>query len=241
MKCRHFFSFVLVLFLSFFFGSFIITSDTFASSVNCGDIVSSFTDITYNSSNHSYYYSLSSCDTSSLDSSLPWFYHYSLQFSSNRSSSWSFGFLLGTAHYNSDFDSLFADGGKGSFSSFSGVSVSPSFSFGTLNPHFQNLLFKSNSQVINLSSFTLSISDSFSSSDCPVSPSGDISIISNGTYDVSSYATATVDVPAEVIQGDYHDDLVNINQSIIVCGAILLVLYFFYCIYRLIIKNSGVQ
>lgn len=72
-------------------------------------------------------------------------------------------------------------------------------------------------------------------------PSGDLSISSNGTYDVSSYATATVDVPAEVIQGDYHDDLVNIQKSIIICGAILLVLYFFYCIYRLIIKNSGVH
>lgn len=30
MKCRHFFSFALVVFLSFFFGSFIITDNTFA-------------------------------------------------------------------------------------------------------------------------------------------------------------------------------------------------------------------
>ena len=83
---------------------------------------------------------------------------------------------------------------------------------------------------------TLSENNPFGSS-----PVGDISITLNGTYDVSSYATATVDVPTEVTQGDYHNDLVNIQKSIIVCGAILLVLYFFYCIYRLIIKNSGVR
>lgn len=72
-------------------------------------------------------------------------------------------------------------------------------------------------------------------------PTGSLSITSNGTYDVTSYSEAVVNVPPEVIQGDYHDDLISIQQSIYVCGAILLVLYFFYCIYRMIIKNSGVR
>ena len=72
-------------------------------------------------------------------------------------------------------------------------------------------------------------------------PFGNIDITENGQYDVTNYATATVNIPAEVIQGDYHDDLVSINNSIIICAAVCLVLYFFYCIYRLIIRNSGVK
>lgn len=82
-------------------------------------------------------------------------------------------------------------------------------------------------------------------SSCPsvggTTPTGNIDITSNGTYDVTNYAQATVNVPAEIIQGDYHDDLVAINNSILICAAVCLVIYFFYCIYRLIIKNSGVH
>lgn len=87
-------------------------------------------------------------------------------------------------------------------------------------------------------SFTVTFTDN-PPSDCPPSPSGTIDISSNGTYDVSSYSTAVVDVPP--ISGDYHDDLISINNSIIICGAICLVIYFFYCIYRIIIRNSGVK
>lgn len=83
-------------------------------------------------------------------------------------------------------------------------------------------------------SVTITLSESFGSL-----PSGNLDISSNGLFDVSSFATVTVDVPAEVVQGDYHDDLSNINNSIIICAGVLLVLYFFYCIYRLIIRNSG--
>lgn len=87
-------------------------------------------------------------------------------------------------------------------------------------------------------SLTVTFTDNFPS-DCSPSPSGSIDITSNGTYDVSSYSTAVVDVPP--IPGDYHDDLISINNSIIICGAICLVIYFFYCIYRIIIRNSGVK
>lgn len=68
-----------------------------------------------------------------------------------------------------------------------------------------------------------------------VSPSGSISLTENGTYDVSQYAEAVVDVPPEVVQGDYHDDLISINNSILIVAAVGLVIYFFYAIYRMIL------
>ena len=61
-------------------------------------------------------------------------------------------------------------------------------------------------------------------SSCPPSPSGSISITENGTFDVSSYSTAIVDVP--IPPGDYHDDLIKITNGIYVCAGTLLVLYF---------------
>lgn len=72
-------------------------------------------------------------------------------------------------------------------------------------------------------------------------PSGSITLTQNGTYDVTNYAEAIVDVPPEIVYGDYHNDLINITNGIYVCAGTILVIYFFYCIYRLIIKNSGVK
>lgn len=76
-------------------------------------------------------------------------------------------------------------------------------------------------------------------------PSGSLEIIENGIYDVSQYAEAVVNVPETDCPpssgGDYHNDLVAINNSIMICAATCLVIYFFYCIYRMIIKNSGVK
>ena len=67
-------------------------------------------------------------------------------------------------------------------------------------------------------------------------PSGSITLTQNGTFDVSSYSEAVVDVPA--VPGDYHDDLTSINNSILIVAAVALVLYFFYCIYRMIMRST---
>lgn len=90
--------------------------------------------------------------------------------------------------------------------------------------------------------FTLSETNPFIPSS---SPSGSITLTENGTFDVSSYAEAVVNVPETDCPpgggGNYHEDLVAINNSIMICAATCLVIYFFYCIYRMIIKNSGVK
>lgn len=85
-------------------------------------------------------------------------------------------------------------------------------------------------------SVTFTLLDSLGSSP----PSGNIDITENGTFDISSYATATVNVPVSVVEGDYHDDLVSINNSILIASATILVIYFFYCIYRMIIRGVNV-
>lgn len=79
----------------------------------------------------------------------------------------------------------------------------------------------------------ITLSDSLPS-DFPVStPSGSISITENGTFDVTDYAQAVVDVPA--VPGDYHDDLVSINNTILLVPAVCLVIYFFYAIYKMLL------
>lgn len=89
-----------------------------------------------------------------------------------------------------------------------------------------------NAQYVPNRSITFVLSEKFGAL-----PSGSLLISENGSYDVSSYAEAVVNVPAEVVQGDYHDDLVSINNSILIVAAVGLVIYFFYAIYRMILRG----
>lgn len=115
-----------------------------------------------------------------------------------------------------------------------------------INSGFLLLSFK---DLYSLSIFTNGVSSDYSysmSSDNPTSsgitPTGSLSITENGTYDVTNYAEAVVDVPQSSgggSGGDYSDELNGVITAIYTCGAILLVIYFFYCIYRMIIKSTG--
>ena len=84
-----------------------------------------------------------------------------------------------------------------------------------------------------ISALNLKISDNIE----PLEPTSTLNITSNGTYNVASYGTAVVDVPDTIIYEDYHNDLVAINNSIMVCASVFLVIYFFYCIYRMFIRS----
>lgn len=69
-------------------------------------------------------------------------------------------------------------------------------------------------------------------------PSGSLSITENGTYDVTNYVEAVVDVPISSGGiGDYSDDIAEVKKAIILIPATLLLIYFFYCIYRIIVGN----
>lgn len=103
-------------------------------------------------------------------------------------------------------------------------SINPSFSrlpFVIFNtpfvPNYVNYVKFSNSPVSTFSSsVTFTLTESYSS--CP-----------------------PIEPCPEIPESPYHNDLIDIKHSIYVCAGVLLVLYFFYCIYRMIIKTTGGQ
>lgn len=90
----------------------------------------------------------------------------------------------------------------------------------------------------SVDSFTFTLSDEPLGGG--ITPTGNIDITENGTFDVTQYAQATVNVPSSG-GGDapYTGILEGIKVSILTCGAIIVVLYFFYCFYRIIIRSTG--
>ena len=147
----------------------------------------------------------------------------------------------------SDYDYIIFERGLNSYNGYSSVQIT-NINFSNITIRVPNrltstyTLFDDVSKIqlnsATLTSITITLTDNIGTP-CPEPPSGSITLSENGTYDVTSYAEAVVDVPATVIQGDYHDDLVRIYKAIMTCGAVVLVLYFFYCIYRMIIKSTG--
>ena len=215
-----------------------MVSPSFATKVTCTGSLSSATGQNL----------FANCDTSSLTQSGRWYYRFKLTNSPNFIS------------YKNDskvcFSYLSNAGCSSSQSITDSVQVLAVANYRLANfiYYFQDfsdsyrMQYMSSYNVTGTFSGTLNyqyiISDEepFSQSDCPVcpaSPSGELAITSNGEYDVTSYASVDVDVPETVVQGDYHDDLQALKQAVITCGAVLLVIYFFYCIYRMFFRTLG--
>lgn len=208
-------------------GSFLnVSSDVSATSVVCPSVFIS-------SGNADF----SSCDVSSLDSSSDWYYTFNFQFEDTSSLPNSTSSIVSKRDNCSDifsytyFSRSFSLRSLSLLNGFNFYFSDSLRSLNTFNPRCNCLSFGSGFSLVG--TISLSISDiPFGSS---FNPSGSLSISENGTYDVSQYAEAIVNVPPEVVQGDYHDDLVSINNSILIVAAVGLVIYFFYAIYRMIL------
>lgn len=214
MKCFRYFSFVLFALLGVFFGSFIINqNDTYA-----------VDDLVVNIPGQTSHRTIICNESSSSKCSSYKYAYFTFTCSVSPCSS----NFAATITLNSQFSVQYSP----YFQSFLLFDI---FSLNRLQVESGTFNFLDSSDFLTV---TLSENNPFSDS----TPSGSIELTENGTYDVSQYAEAVVNVPTEsVVQGDYHNDLVAINNSIIICAATCLVIYFFYCIYRMIIKNSGVK
>lgn len=231
MKCVRYFSFALFVLLGVFFGSFIINqNNTYAATWTSSDLVSTY-NIEFSTN---YRFSQLGFDLSFVPKYFKFI--YSLDEVDQD------GFI--TLRFNS---STFAAVATGFDVPLNARNIEPNPSeiiFGspgytTPDPYIKFSSTNYNSHHPILSSFIIVASDEplvFG-----ISPDSSLSISQNGTYDVTNYAEAVVNVPNSetIIYGDYHDDLVAINNSILICAAVCLVIYFFYCIYRMIIKSTG--
>ena len=76
-------------------------------------------------------------------------------------------------------------------------------------------------------------------------PSESLAIDENGTYDVTNYASVDVNVVCPECSGGggggglSSEDSERIIKAIYAIPAVLLVIYFFYCIYRMFIRSTG--
>lgn len=98
-----------------------------------------------------------------------------------------------------------------------------------------SLVIGSYDNIYNFSAdqFTFTLSESFPTGYCPDPPSGSLTIDENGTFDVTNYASISVDVPQTVteiiddpISNDFQKVFFEIVKNIIPAFGILLVVWF---------------
>lgn len=204
-------TFFLVFAFALFFSFFLGTHNTFATTVDCGDIMSSFVE-----GDRFLSYSLSSCDTSSLDSSKPWIYDVHVSSSSSSSVYAWLGFnasRFGPTLHNQPGSTVFNT--LASSIDVNSTVVSPP----QYNGQYFYYPYFVIAPIFYFDTLTLSVSDSFPTSDCPVCEECQV-------------------CPA-IPENPYDDKFDKIIVAIYTCGAILLIIYFFYCIYGMIIKSTG--
>lgn len=189
---------------SLFVSLFGISQDSFATSVSCQP------SFTYNSS---YLVSLISdfCNTSSLDSSVRWYYYGDFVYT-------------GSAHPLMFSNNLNGGNSNSPYSSYaSGILTSATWgnSFYFIITDQKTYRFRSisiDNDNNSFSSFNLTISDSFGSS-CP--------------------ECEVCQTCPEIPENPYDNKLDDIKKAIYCCGAVLIMLYFFFCIYKIIVKDGG--
>lgn len=219
MICKRFIiSFISA--FSFFFSLFFSFCPVSASSVNCDFDVSSLNSVTIQSYDFS-----SDCDTSSLDSSKYWFYQIHFEHGS-----WSGGVFNNTIFITLATSSAYYYQNENQ--PFYLVQNATTFSRTRIGDYivrdsdvrYHYFVIRTNVgqlNYLNFTAFSLKITDDvpFSVPDCPV-------------CDECQECPIVPDNP-------YDEKFDNITKAIYICGAILLVIYFFYCIYRLIIHGLG--
>ena len=214
IKRHHLICFFAFSILFSFFFSFGISSNSFATSVNC-------TVPTLENSTQAF-----SCDTSSLDDEAVWHYRVSSSWTSSSLIQPTISLCI-SGRSNNGIYSPDCSGAIG-FTIYTAGSRTFNFSdFGQIYPYnyrYNSFVFRDYGNFSNFTShFTIS----------------SLTITDIDPFNVSCPECEVCQVCPEIPENPYDTKLDNITKAVYTCGAVLIMLYFFFCIYQIIIKHGG--